>query len=330
MPTTYILMLIFSIAMLLIAQKFEDKKVIKIIAYILSGLSFFIISAIRYDVGTDYFFRYVPDYIKMGQGINVESLEIGYKIIVWICLLITKDYAIIFGVTSAIIIGLTFYTIYKESPYPALSVLIYFGAGFFFHSLNLMRQYLAISVLLFALCMLIPFDFGSYFVCIFLSIGYVIMSAGFWSESDSDHKAAAATGIIFAAALIGLCTFMISFFKAPQPVETTAESQEEMSSESAQALSDKEVFMPYVIGLSQEDAEKKLAESDLTLTVSSREHSEQFAENLVMDQSPAPGDVTPKFTKVNVVLSLGSAKIDLSTYGLMAMKAEKSTLILTY
>ena len=56
-----------------------------------------------------------------------------------------------------------------------------------------------ISVLLFALCMLIPFDFGSYFVCIFLSIGYVIMSAGFWSESDSDHKAAAATGIIFAA-----------------------------------------------------------------------------------------------------------------------------------
>ena len=153
------------------------------------------------------------------------------------------------------------------------------------------------------------------------------------------------TGIIFAAAVIGLCAFMISFFKGPQPVETTAESSlftgtqpvettaesqtEEMSSESAQALSDKEVFMPYVIGLSQEDAEKKLAESDLTLSVSSREHSEQFAENLVMDQSPAPGDVTPKFTKVNVVLSLGSAKIDLSTYGLMAMKAEDAETILT-
>ena len=56
-----------------------------------------------------------------------------------------------------------------------------------------------ISVLLFAICMLIPFDFGSYFVCIFLSIGYVIMSAGFWSESDGDHKVAATTGIIFAA-----------------------------------------------------------------------------------------------------------------------------------
>lgn len=56
-----------------------------------------------------------------------------------------------------------------------------------------------IAVLLFAICMLIPFDFGSYFVCIFLSIGYVIMSAGFWNESDRDHKVAATTGIIFAA-----------------------------------------------------------------------------------------------------------------------------------
>ena len=86
----------------------------------------------------------------MGQGIDIGNLEIGYKIIAWICLLFTEDYAIIFAVTYAIIIGLTFYTIYKESPYPVLSVIIYFGAGFYFHSLNLMRQYLAISVLLFS------------------------------------------------------------------------------------------------------------------------------------------------------------------------------------
>ena len=150
MPLTYILMLIFSIAMILIAEKFKENKIIKIIAYTLSGLSFFVVSAIRYDVGTDYFYRYAPDYISMGQGVDITNLEIGYKIIVKICLLITKDYAILFAVTSAIIIGLTFYTIFKESPYPALSVVIYFLAGFFFHSLNIMRQYLAISVLLFS------------------------------------------------------------------------------------------------------------------------------------------------------------------------------------
>ncbi|MBQ7535516.1 MAG: Stk1 family PASTA domain-containing Ser/Thr kinase, partial [Stomatobaculum sp.] len=138
------------------------------------------------------------------------------------------------------------------------------------------------------------------------------------------------TGIVFAAALIGAVVFMMSFFRSPAPPETQAAvTTEAESSESAQALSDKEVFMPYVIGLSQEDAEKKLAESDLTLTISSREHSEQFAENLVMDQSPAPGDVTPKFTKVSVTLSLGTAKIDLNTYSLIAMKAEDAEAMLT-
>ena len=150
MPLTYILMLIFSISMICLADKFEKNKKIKILLYTLSGMSFFIVSAIRYDVGTDYFYRYAPDYISMGKGIDVVNLEIGYKLIVKICLLITKDYAIIFAVTSAIIIGLTFYTIFKESPYPALSIAIYFLTGFFFHSLNLMRQYLAISVILFS------------------------------------------------------------------------------------------------------------------------------------------------------------------------------------
>lgn len=56
-----------------------------------------------------------------------------------------------------------------------------------------------ISVLLFAVCMLIPFDFGSYFVCMLLPIGYIMMTAGFCNESDDNHKVAAYIGITFAA-----------------------------------------------------------------------------------------------------------------------------------
>ncbi len=48
-----------------------------------------------------------------------------------------------------------------------------------------------IAVFLFAVCMLIPFNFGSYFVCMLLTIGYVLMSAGVLTESDADHKMAA-------------------------------------------------------------------------------------------------------------------------------------------
>lgn len=57
----------------------------------------------------------------------------------------------------------------------------------------------AISVLIFAVCMLIPFDFGSYFICMLLPIGYVIMCAGFCHESDAEHRVAATSGMIFAA-----------------------------------------------------------------------------------------------------------------------------------
>lgn len=55
------------------------------------------------------------------------------------------------------------------------------------------------SVLLFAICMLIPFDFGSYFVCMLLSIGYVMMVAGFCYESDEKCRVAANVGMLFAA-----------------------------------------------------------------------------------------------------------------------------------
>lgn len=54
------------------------------------------------------------------------------------------------------------------------------------------------SVLLFAVCMLIPFNFGSYLVCMLLAIGYVMMAAGFSCESDAEHRVAAKAGMAFA------------------------------------------------------------------------------------------------------------------------------------
>lgn len=146
----YFIMLIFSITMIYISEKHCKNKKLKILLFICSGLSFFIVSAIRYDVGTDYLNRYVGDFIKIARGQEVNNLELGYKLLVQVCLFFSKDYVLLFSITSAIIVACTFYTIYKESPYPILSVVIYFLTGFFFHSLNIMREYVAISILLFS------------------------------------------------------------------------------------------------------------------------------------------------------------------------------------
>lgn len=42
------------------------------------------------------------------------------------------------------------------------------------------------------------FDFGSYFVCMLLPIGYIMMTAGFCHESDKNHSVAAKVGMAFA------------------------------------------------------------------------------------------------------------------------------------
>jgi len=56
-----------------------------------------------------------------------------------------------------------------------------------------------ISVVLFAVCMLISFEFGSYFVCMLLPIGYIMLTAGICAEADEGHRAAAHAGMVFAA-----------------------------------------------------------------------------------------------------------------------------------
>lgn len=53
-----------------------------------------------------------------------------------------------------------------------------------------------VSVILFAIFM-VTSKFGSYVVCIFLALGYIMMIAGFHNESDEDRKVPANIGIIF-------------------------------------------------------------------------------------------------------------------------------------
>ena len=55
----------------------------------------------------------------------------------------------------------------------------------------------AVSVIGFAICLLIDFDFGSYLAGMFISFGFVMMIAGFHAESDKKHKVAANTTLVF-------------------------------------------------------------------------------------------------------------------------------------
>lgn len=56
-----------------------------------------------------------------------------------------------------------------------------------------------VTVFLFAVCLAIDFTFGSYFVCMFLPMGYIMMAAGLRHESPADRRVAADIGMVFSA-----------------------------------------------------------------------------------------------------------------------------------
>ena len=57
----------------------------------------------------------------------------------------------------------------------------------------------AFTVLAFAVCMLIDFSFGSYFVCIILALSFVMMISAFEAECLPENKAAGKSALVFSA-----------------------------------------------------------------------------------------------------------------------------------
>lgn len=86
-----------------------------------------------------------------------------------------------------------------------------------------------VTVALFALCMLIGFDFGSYFVCMLLPIGYIMMAAGFACECEPSRRVAAVVGMAFAA-VYALLVLLVYF------AQTTVVRFGELSDEAAELL----------------------------------------------------------------------------------------------
>lgn len=67
-----------------------------------------------------------------------------------------------------------------------------------------------ITVFLFAACMIVDFSFGSYFVCMFLPLGYIMMAVGFQYESCEERRVPANIGVVIAA-IYAVLIFLVYF-----------------------------------------------------------------------------------------------------------------------
>ena len=86
-----------------------------------------------------------------------------------------------------------------------------------------------VTVFLFAVFLIINYSLGSYFVCLILPVGFIIMTAGLQNECESDRKVAANIGLILAA--VYSVFIMLVYYS-----QLTTVNNEQLNEQAAQLL----------------------------------------------------------------------------------------------
>ncbi len=117
----------------------------KNIAVFLSFLPMFLVSALRFHVGGDYV-GYERIFRNVQEGTDIYA-EPGFgllnKLVIWY----SGDIQWVYALSAAVTLILLFYGIYRYSPSPAMSLYLFVTMGYFFSSFNILRQFIAVSIL---------------------------------------------------------------------------------------------------------------------------------------------------------------------------------------
>lgn len=124
------------------------------------------VSAIRFEVGTDYFFAYLKNYYASD---GVVSFETAFWALYKFLQMFQAHYQWIFIISSTLISFFVFTAIYQQSSNPALSVFLYVTSTYYFIGMNAVRQFCAMSVCLYGLKYLAQKkDWWKYIVCVII------------------------------------------------------------------------------------------------------------------------------------------------------------------
>lgn len=143
-----------------------------------------------------------------------------------------------------------------------------------------------------------------------------------------------AAAVIIVAVVIVFILKLGGLFRSSTPEDPTEQVSQEATTEEAKTtavsettISQKEVYMPNLVGRSQDEAEKILQGLDLSMQVE-QENSDDVEKGMVISQKVKPDTVLPRFSKVTVVISAGSDKVDLAELGLSGMTLETAVRLL--
>lgn len=163
----YIIIMCLAVILILPLKKYKNSKVGKIL-FVLSFLVSFLPAGLRYGIGTDYFYTYVPYFNWIGTG-EKEFGEIGFNLLNKFIYDTSGDYRVLFFVTSFIILGFIYKAIWDNSDDILKSILIIFIGQTYFYSMNIVRQAIAMAIILYAFKFLKDKKYLKLLICIIIA-----------------------------------------------------------------------------------------------------------------------------------------------------------------
>ena len=148
----YICATTISVILSILSMKAKKRNTtLFVILAILAALPLFCVAAFRYNVGTDYSYTYTQRFLWHLNGFDLsEIFEFGFIWLIDIIQLFTRNPQWLFIVCAAIFTFFTFKAIYQQSNWVPYSILMLVIGEHFFGSLNLMRNFVALAIFLYA------------------------------------------------------------------------------------------------------------------------------------------------------------------------------------
>lgn len=171
--TIYLMTCVFSMLFAWFMNRFcrKENKLQYALSVLLSALPCILVTGLRYGIGSDYF-SYENNFLS---GVMTKD-PLYYSVFNQLVQFFGGDFTASVFLTSVVFFLLTYTCIFKDSPYPWLSIFLLFGMTYFFASMNAMRQFLALAVLLYAIESLEQQKTIRFFVCIAIASGIHLSS----------------------------------------------------------------------------------------------------------------------------------------------------------
>ncbi len=131
-------------------ETIQDRIFAKIVL-VISAIPLFCVAAFRYNVGTDYSYTYTQRFLWRIDGYNLDNIfEWGFIKLIDVIIFFTTNSQWLFIVCAFLFVFFTYKAISQQSNNIPYSILIIIIGGHYFAGLNLMRNFVALAIVLYA------------------------------------------------------------------------------------------------------------------------------------------------------------------------------------